>query len=161
MKEPTQLTQPQRKALVDMLVETHYDGIWSRARRQYEAVRDSLKETLIKDWVQKYGVKDSIDNINQLRSKARRAEHDLKEAEEKLQAAGFSIADDGSVSFSRMAPDSMKESLEQRIDRELGTREEVLTRPFEAARLRLLTVATADEAEKIVEPLLNFEVKVK
>jgi hypothetical protein len=35
---------------------------------------------------------------------------------------------------------------------------ESLTRPFEAARIKLLLVASAEEAEKIVEPLLNFEV---
>jgi hypothetical protein len=47
------------------------------------------------------------------------------------------------------------------LDAEVGTKDEVLTRAFGAARTKLLLIASAEEAEKIVEPLLSFEVAVK
>ena len=84
----------------------------------------------------------------------------LETLESQLSERRFSIDSDNEIEVL----DSNKRfagALERRLDEELGTSEEVLTRPFETAQVKLLTVATAEEAEKIVEPLLNFEVKVK
>jgi hypothetical protein len=117
---------------------------------------------------QKNGVKSSIDGLHQLREQVQTAQRQLDEAtsavsdsEKRLAVLGFELEDDGSITLSRRAPDALKSSIEKRLDKALGTKEQVLTRPFTAARLKLLTVATAEEAEKIVEPLLNFEVTVK
>ncbi len=169
MKEGIQqLTQPQRTALLKLIV-SNYDGeIWARARNKYDEIRDSLEEALIKEWVQKFDANESIDRVRQARAQATKAEHDLQKAttavsetEAELARVGFDLSDDGSVSLSRRAPSSMKSDLEKHLDKELGTKEQVLAKPFDLARLKLLTVATAEEAEAIVEPLLNFEVKVK
>ena len=52
-------------------------------------------------------------------------------------------------------------TIEDRLDAEVGTQDAALARPFDEARIKLLLVASAEDAEKIVGPLLDFEVKVK
>ena len=168
MTEATQLTQPQRKALVEMISDGYSCPIWCRAKKQYDETRDSLLRSFVQEMVQKNGATGSIDSLHQLREQVRTVQRQLDEAtsaasdsEKSLGALGFELEEDGSITLSLRAPDSLKSSLEKRLDKALGTKEQVLTRPFAAARLKLLTVATAEEAEKIVEPLLNFEVIVK
>ena len=168
MKEGTQLTQPQRTALLKLIASDYSGEIWNRARDKYNEIRDSLEEALIKEWVQKYDAQNSIDYVRQARTQATKAKHDLEtattavsEAEAQLARVGFNLSDDGAVTLSRRAPGSMKSDLEKHLDKELGTKEQVLAKSFDLARLKLLTVATAEEAEAIVEPLLNFELKVK
>jgi hypothetical protein len=81
-------------------------------------------------------------------------------AEDELKHIGFELDDEGTLdlifSSSRLAM-----AIERRLDAEVGTKDEVLTRRFDTARIKLLLAANAEEAEQIVEPLLNFEVAVK
>jgi hypothetical protein len=167
MKEGTQLTQPQRKALVDMLGMGYSDVIWSRARSKYEEIRSDLFDSFIREAAEKnQSTQDIIATIFRLKAAERKVETilqnakvDLAEAQGKLKAFGFRLSDGGNLSLSSDCPDALKQSIDKRVDKELGTREQVLEIPFEIARLKLLTVATSEEAEKLVEPLLNFEVK--
>ena|SRR5579864_9510957 len=148
--ETQQLTQPQRKALADILKE--WGNVWSRANTKYEETRTSRKEAIIQE-VAGDGITKAKDNILSLRAKVQAAEDELKQL-------GFELDDEDQLdlvsSSSRLA-----RTIERRLDAEVGTKHEVLTRPFDTARIKLLLVASAEEAEKIVEPLLNFEVKVK
>jgi hypothetical protein len=169
MKDTVQLTQPQRKALVDMIAIGYNCDIWDRARKKYDETRDSLKGVFVREMATKIdGTKELIQSILDLRMHVRKAEQhrestkvDLDASEYKLKAVGFYISGDGEPTISSWAPESLKLSIDKKVDKELGTKEQVLTVPFETARLKLLTVATAEEAAKIVEPLLNFEVKAK
>jgi hypothetical protein len=81
-------------------------------------------------------------------------------AEDELKQLGFKLDGEGMLDListtSRLA-----RTIEHRLDAEVGTKDEVLTRRFNSAGIKLLLVAIAEEAEKIVEPLLNFEVAVK
>lgn len=169
MKEASQLTQPQRSALVAM-IEMNYSGeIWNRAKNKYDEIRSSLFDSFARESAEKIqGTKDLIAGIQRLRAEIRNAQlilkHsnvDLEAAKEKLRAVGLLLLDDGNLSISNECPDDLEQSIVKRVNKELGTREQVLIVPFESARLKLLTVATSEEAEKIIEPLLNFEVKVK
>jgi hypothetical protein len=169
MKEATQLTQPQRKALVDMITMSYSGEIWSRAKNKYEEIRSALEQSLVKELSEKNErVKPLIAAVHRYREEVRLAEADLENskvdldaAEEKLVAAGFNLDSDGDLALSHLRANSLKRTVENRLDDALGTKEQVLVIPFETARLKLLTVATTEEAEKLVEPLLNFEVKVK
>jgi len=146
----TQLTQPQRKALSDMLKE--WGDVWNRACKKYETARNSRRESIIRELAGD-GVAKTKDSILALRTK-------LRVAEDELTHLGFELDSDGKLDLvsrsSRFA-----DALRTRLDAEVGTKDEVLVRAFDTARVKLLLVATAEEAEKIVEPLLNFEVKVK
>ena len=148
--ETQQFTQPQRKALSDLLKE--WGDVWSRAQRKFEGTRTSRKEAIIRE-VAGDGITKAKENLLSLRAK-------VQVAEDELRQLGFELDDDGVLdlisSSSRLA-----KTIERRLDAEVGTKHEVLTRPFDAARIKLLLVASAEEAEKIVEPLLNFEVAVK
>jgi hypothetical protein len=89
----------------------------------YQLQKDPTKD----EWVQKYGAKDSIDSVHQLRAHAAEAERHLEkartavsEAEASLAKVGFDLSDDRSVGLSRRAPGSLKSDLEKRLDKELG-----------------------------------------
>lgn len=145
-----QFTQPQRKALADMLKE--WGDVWSRASKKYDGARKSLKSALVRKVAQENGADKLFVEVRQLKSK-------LESAEKHLSDAGFRVTSGGDFEFNYNAPDPWDESVERQLDKELGTKDEVLTRPFDAARVKLWTVATAEEAETLVEPLLNFEVR--
>ena len=146
----TQLTQPQRKALGEML--KPWGDVWERAKKKYEETRESRKEAIIKE-VAGNGITKAKDGILALRSKIRAAEEDLN-------ALGFEL-DSESVLDVVSRSSRIARSIESRLDAEVGTRDAVLTRPFDEARIKLLLVASAEDAEKIVAPLLDFEVTVK
>lgn len=146
----TQLTQPQRKALSDMLKE--WGDVWNRASKKYDSARNSRKESIIRELAGD-GVAKTKDSILALRTK-------LQVAEDELTHLGFELDSGGSLDLVS-GSSRFGDALRTRLDAEVGTKDEVLTRAFDTARVKLLLVATAEEAEKIVEPLLNFEVKVK
>ena len=92
--------------------------------------------------------------VKQLKAKLSAVEHQVTEA-------GFSVDSRGNFDLNYNAPDAWETSMEEEVEKEFGTEDEVLDRPFETARVKLVLATTVGEAEKIVEPLLNFEVKVK
>jgi hypothetical protein len=150
MNEGTQLTQPQRKALVDML--KPWGDVWERAKKRYEATRDSRTEAIIQE-VAGDGIAKAKDSVLALRNQTQAAEDELR-------TIGFELDSEGSLSLVSRSS-RISRTIESRLDAEVGTQDAVLTRPFDEARIKLLLVASAEEAEKIIEPLLNFEVKVK
>jgi hypothetical protein len=92
--------------------------------------------------------------VKQLKAKLSAAEHQVNEA-------GFSVDKRGNFELNYNAPDAWESSVEEEAEKEFGTQDAILERPFETARAKLLLATTVEEAEKIVEPLLTFEVKVK
>src|ERR1035437_198395 len=150
MNEATQLTQPQRKALGDML--KPWGDVWERAKKQYEKARDSRKGKIITEVAGDEAMKTK-DKVLELRSQTEAAEHELR-------VVGFEVDTDGTMDL--VSHDSRKaRTIEDRLDAEVGNQDAVLARPFDEARIKLLLVASAEDAEEIVAPLLNFEVKVK
>jgi len=148
--ETQQLTQPQRNALAEMLKE--WGDVWNRAQKKYEETRTSRKEAIIRE-VAGDGIIKAKDNIVSLRNK-------MQAAEDELRQLGFELDGDEVLDLTSSSS-RLARSIERRLDAEVGTKDEVLTRAFGTARIKLLLVASAEEAEKIVEPLLNFEVAVK
>jgi hypothetical protein len=148
--ETQQLTQPQRNALADMLKE--WGDVWNRAQKKYEEARTSRKEAIIRE-VAGDGVAKVKDNILSLRTK-------VQVAEDELRQLGFVLDDEGVLDLVSSSS-RLERTIERRLNAEVGTKDQVLTRRFDTARIKLLLVASAEEAEKLVEPLLNFEVAVK
>jgi hypothetical protein len=148
--ETQELTQPQRKALADMLKQ--WGDVWSRAQKKYEETRSSRKEAIIREVVGDEIIK-AKDSILSLRTKVQAAEDELRQL-------GFEVDGDEVLDLTSSSS-RLARTIERRLDAEVGTKDEVLTRAFDTARIKLLLVASAEEAEKIVVPLLNFEVAVK
>jgi hypothetical protein len=129
-----------------------WGDVRNRASSKYEKARASRREAVIRE-VAGDGIAKAKDNILALRAKSRAADAELKQL-------GFELDDEGTLNLVYGSSD-LADRIEKRLDAEVGTKDEVLTRVFDNARVKLLLVATAEEAEAIVEPLLNFEVKVK
>jgi len=153
MKEETKLDAAQRKALLEQLSE-YSGGVYKGAKRKYLAARDSFKSLLYKKLAHEQGVDKLLVEVKQLKAKLSTSEHQVNEA-------GFSVDSSGNFDLNYNAPEEWESSVEEEAEREFGTEEAILERPFEMARVKLLLATTVEEAEKIVEPLLNLEVKVK
>jgi hypothetical protein len=153
MNGETKLDAAQRKALLEQLSEYH-GSVYKGAKRKYSAARDSFKSLLCKKLAHEQGVDKLLVEVKQLKAKLTAAEHQINEA-------GFSVDDRGNFDLNYNAPDAWESSVEGEVEKEFGTEDVILDRPFETARVKLLLATTVEEAEKIVEPLLNFEVKVK
>ncbi len=129
-----------------------WGDVWNRAQKKYEETRTSRKEAIIQE-VAGDGVAKAKDNILALRTKVQAAEDELRQL-------GFVLDDEGMLDLISSSS-RLERTIERRLDAEVGTKDKVLTRRFDTARIKLLLVASAEEAEKLVEPLLNFEVTVK
>lgn len=149
MKETT-LNQSQRKGLVDMLSQYGYgnNDVWCRAKEKYEKARSSLTRSLIADSGKNGKLTDLM--------------REFRAIQEKLLASGIILDEEGELTYAdNSAGRDLLKLHGKEADEKLGTLENVLTLPFEMARIRLLTVSTAEEAQQVVEPLVNFEVTVK
>lgn len=152
-------TVPQRKALIELLDKDNYrHGLWIVAKNKYDEARSSKKQAFIRASVNKE-IQNLIDDITSCRDELHQMEADLSNMTEELTKRGFSLEDDGEISVESRSP--ISKAIEKRLDDELGSFEEVLTKPFETARVKLWSVETAEEAEKLMGPFLNFEVKVQ
>ncbi|HEV8039823.1 MAG TPA: hypothetical protein VGP62_13230 [Bryobacteraceae bacterium] len=150
-QDETTLSDSRRTAFEKMLATNYGNPVWERARDKYETVRRSRKQELIRSSLP-VEAKKLAGEIESLRA-------ELEPLEEKLWAAGFQLDNDHSIEILHSAK-KFGQGIEKRLNQELGTSEKTVTKPFENARAQILFVATAEEARKIVEPLLHFEVKL-
>jgi hypothetical protein len=149
MKETT-LNQSQRKGLVDMLNQHGYrdNSVWCRAKDKYEEARSSFTRSLIEDYAKTGKLTDLM--------------REFRTIQEQLLASGIVLDEAGEFTYAdNSAGSDLRRIHEKEADKKLGTLDKVLTLPFEMARIRLLTVWTAEEAQQILEPLVNFEMTVK
>lgn len=153
MNGETKLDAAQRKALLEQLSEYH-GSVYKGAKGKYRAARDSFRSLLCKKLAHEQGVDKLLVEVKQLKAKFSAAEHQINEA-------GFSVDSRGNFELNYNAPDAWESSVDGEVEKEFGAEDVILDRPFETARVKLLLAKTVEEAEKIVEPLLSFEVKVK
>jgi hypothetical protein len=153
MKENSKLDAAQRKALLEQLSE-YSGGVYKRAKERHDAGRDSFKNQLYTKLAHEQGVDKVLVEVKQLKAKLFASEHQLNEA-------GFSVDSSGNFDLNYNAPDEWERSVEGQVEKEFGTQDAVFERQFETARVKLLLATTVEEAERIVEPLLNLEVTVK
>jgi hypothetical protein len=146
------LSDSRRTAFEKMLVTSYSNPVWERARDKYDRVRRSRKQELIRSSLPAEA-KKLVAEIESLRA-------EIEPLEGNLWAAGFQLDNDHEIDVLHSAQ-RFAEGIEKRLNQELGTSEEAVTKPFEDARAQILFVATAEEARKIVEPLLDFEVKAR
>jgi hypothetical protein len=150
-QDETTLSDSRRTAFEKMLVTSYSNPVWERAKDKYDRVRRSRRQELIRSSLPAEA-KKLVGEIESLRA-------ELEPLEGKLWAAGFQLDNDHEIDIQHTEQKFAK-GIEKRLDQELRTSEEAVTKPFEDARAQIFFGATAEEARKIVEPLLHFEVKV-
>ena len=152
------LTVPQRKVLADMLnTNTWEDCLWKSAKQKYEDSRNSMRLALVREASGE--AKELLDDLAAVREKIKSIEGEEARLELTLSKLGFSVDSDGEVQIHASSP--LRKSIEKRLDSELGTINEVVNLPFERARVKVWTATTPEEAERILEPFLQFDVKAK
>ena len=149
-QEETTLSDSRRTAFEKMLVPSYNNAVWERAKDKYYEVRRLRKQELIMSSVPAEA-KKLVGEIQSLRA-------EIEPLEDALRATGFAL-DDGCEIDILHSGHKFEKGIEKRLNQELGSLEEAVTKRFEDARAQILFVATAEEARKIVEPLLRFEVK--
>jgi hypothetical protein len=153
MKQEIKLDAAQRKALLEQLSE-YSGGVYKRAKEKHVASRDSFKNQLYTKLAHEQGADKVLAEVKQLKAKLFVSEHQLNKA-------GFSVDRHGNFDLNYNAPDEWERSVKEEVEKAFGAQDASFERQFETARVKLLLATTVEEAEKIVEPLLNLEVTVK
>ncbi len=114
------------------------------ALREAEA---DLRKSLIDEEAKKCGAVEIAREIVDLKKRQADQEHTLE-------GFGFNAdSDDGEVSLRYDAPRTLKDSIDGRVRKQLGTERDI-ERKYDQAMTKVLTANTAEEAAKIVESLL-------
>jgi len=154
--EKTQLfTVRQREVFADLLASAK-----SRKQSEYSSLRTETESEFIQKLASESGATKIVERIktaNQAVVDAERAveasQSELQNAENALEASGFSVDSDGVLSLDRHAPRSMR----QARDKYLGTFEKEnkeKLHEYDVATLNVWAAETADEAKKCVEKLV-------
>ncbi len=130
-----------RKQLADML-KSDYEGLRYKAKRRLQERRTSLEKSIIKEYAEKRGALKLIALIQAAQTKLKNQERDLTEL-------GFRT-DDGDVVFTYNGRDLYAKSLEERLDKEIGTCNDIDAR-FDSVQLAMMTVASLEDAEKLLK----------
>lgn len=152
MKEvKSNFTDTQRKALLDFV--RVYGDAYDRARDAYRSARVSLTDTMIREEAERKGWLSTINSLAKLKQGITFAEADLAKF-------GVTLDEEGNVEFVSGTTSPFRAHLESKISEKIGDESDV-RQSFADAQAKLLTVESADEAARIVEPLINFAVQVK
>lgn len=154
MKEGTQLENTHRKAIMEQLAGYNAGTVYQKAREKYRTARNAYENLLCNDVVRDQGADKLAADVLNLESQ-------LEQAKLTLKNAGFELDRDGNVDILQNGKvGSLIRKVEAAVLKDFGTEDTFVEPLFQAARIKLLLATTVEEAKKIVEPLLNFEVKV-
>lgn len=136
------LSLASRKQLADLLND-RYDGIRSRAKQRYRIRRDNLHDSLIKQLAEKKGAYAIYEKIVD-------AQDEVKKLKASLGGLGFTISHANDISLNDNGTFLHGETIDARIEKEIGTQDDIDAR-FESTQLALMTVATLEDAEKLLK----------
>ena len=151
MKEvKSNFTDTQRKALLDFV--RVYGDAYDRARDAYRATRVSLTDSMIREEAGRKGWLPVITKLADLKENLTRTKAELAKY-------GVDVDGEGRAEFTSGSTSPFRLRLASKISEKIGDESDV-RQSFADAQAKLLTVESAEEAAKIVQPLINFEVKV-
>ena len=151
MKEvKSNFTDTQRKALLDFV--RVYGDAYDRARDAYRATRVSLTDSMIREEAGRKGWLPVITKLADLKENVTRTEAELA-------TYGVDLDEEGRAEFANGSTSPFRLYLASKISEKIGDESDV-RQSFADAQAKLLTVESAEEAARIVQPLINFAVKV-
>jgi hypothetical protein len=140
MKTDPNLSLANRKELADLLKE--YEPLHETAKVLYRAKRQELERSILNEYLKE---KKGIQLLSEIAATAEK----MDALEDELNALGLEL-DGGVLSICWGAPDSLKDRIAQKIERLIGTENDIDAR-FESARLALMIVPTLEDAKKIID----------
>jgi len=146
MKGETQttITAEQRKAFAELLKAN--GAARNRALSALRDVKYDLRESLVEEEAKARGALELVREIADL-------ERQKDDREHTLSALGFRVDSDGDLELDYGAPQRLKNSIDERVRKELGTEGDI-ERKYDHAMTKVLAANTAEEAATIVESLL-------
>lgn len=143
MNNNSQFSLANRKHLADLLANSDYNSLRSRAHSKLRDRRNELFTKLVKEYAEKKGAMKVVGQITVLKER-------LKEQENALLTLGFDLDRDDDIDLAGNAGNSIRKQIDERVDKELGTPADLSAR-FDSVQLAMMTVATLEDAEKLLK----------
>lgn len=141
-----QFSLPNRKQLADLLGDK-YDGLRSKAKVKLREKNQTLYRTYLSESAEKKGALKFVEQIKVARQK-------LSDLEDELLKLGFQ-ENHGDLYTSGDAGAILRKSIEARIERELGTSDQIDAR-FDSLQIAMMTVASLEDAEKLLKSVSSI-----
>jgi len=138
----SQFSLASRKQFADMLGHKQ-DGLRERARRILAEKRQALYQSLRNEYAEKKG---ALRLVTQIDAAGKR----IAEWKAELSTLGFRIDYDGELMLEGGSRNPLDKIIDGRVDKELGTMEAIDAR-FDSAQIAMMTVASLEDAEKILK----------
>jgi hypothetical protein len=130
-----------RKQLADLLADK-YDSLRSRAKSKLREKHQALYSQFLNESAEKKGALKFVDQIQVARQK-------ISDLEDELLKLGFQ-ENHGDLYTTGDVGNSLRKSIEARVDKELGTSDDIDAR-FDSVQLAMMTVASLEDAEKLLK----------
>jgi hypothetical protein len=141
MQNVSNLSSTSRKELADLL--GHKEGsLRNRATSRFREQRQDFYDALLNEYAEKKG---ALKLANQIAS----AQDQINEWKAELSTVGFSLGYDGELEL-RDSCGPLEHLIQDRIKKEPGTQNDIEAR-FDSVQLALMTVATLEDAEKLLK----------
>lgn len=136
-----QFSLANRKQLADLLG-NKYDGLRAKAKSRLAEKRQELHKTLMNEAAERKGALKVVEQIKVSRQR-------ITDLEEELRRLGFAERY-GGLSTSGCAATPLDRSIDTRINKELGTENDIDAR-FDSVQVAMMTVATLEDADKLLK----------
>lgn len=147
MNNISNLSSTSRKELADLL--GHKDGsLRNRATARFRDQRRELYAALLNEYAEKKGAA-------KLAGQIATAEERINEWKAELSTVGFRIDYEGEMVLRESSTNPLDKLIEDRIKKELGTENDIEAR-FDSVQLALMTVATLEDAEKLLKSVSSI-----
>jgi len=110
--------------------------------------RQALEQSIVEEFAEKKGAWKLADQIRAGREK-------IKEQEEELSLLGFHLDSDDDVVLDYKNGQLLRKTITARLDKDLGTEDDIDAR-FDSAKLAMLTVASLEDAEKLLKSVSSI-----
>lgn len=137
----SQFSLANRKQLADLLADK-YDSLRSKAKSKLREKRQRVYQSLVNEYAEKKGALKIVEQIKVARQR-------IADLEDELHKLGFEERY-GSLSTFGTAGSSLDTSINARVDKELGTSDDIDAR-FDSTQIAMMTVASLEDAEKLLK----------
>ena len=137
----SQFSLANRKQLADVLSDK-YDSLRSKAKSKLREKHQALFNKLLNESAEKKGALKFVEQITVAREK-------ISGLEDELRKLGFQ-ENHGDLYTTGDAGNALRKSIEARVDKELGTSDDIDAR-FDSVQIAMMTVASLEDADKLLK----------